>query len=81
MTIDIGIILAIIGSTIAIVGTVIAMMFWVRSESNALRTDAKEDRKDFMQISRNLELTVIAIQQEMKDFHSHLCAIEERKKG
>lgn len=81
MITDMGIITALMGCTIAIIGTVIAMMFWVRSEANSLRAEAKEDRKDMMQISRSLELAVINIQQEMKDFHTRLCVIEERKKG
>jgi Flp pilus assembly protein TadB len=75
------IIVAIMGSTIAIVGVVVAMMFWVRQEANALRAEAKEDRKDFIQISRNLENYVYAIQSEMKDFHNRLCIIEERSRG
>lgn len=80
MTNDIGIIIAIVGVGIAMVGVVIAMMFWVRQESNSLRQEAREDRKDLIQISRNLELTVNAIQHEMKDFHSRLCLIEQSKK-
>lgn len=77
---DIGIIIAIMGSTIAIVGVVIAMMFWVRQESNLMRTDQKEDRKDLIQISRNIELSIIAIQNEMKDFHYRLVEIEKARK-
>ena len=80
MTSDIGLIVAIIGVGIAIVGVVISMMFWVRSESNDLRNEQKEDRKDLLQISRNLENTVAAIQGEMKDFHYQLLDME-RKRG
>lgn len=75
MTEDLGIIIAIVGSAIAIVGTVLAMMFWVRQEANSLRAEAKEDRKDLLHISRNLELTVMAIENEMKDFHNRICSI------
>lgn len=75
-----GLIIAIVGVGIAMVGVVISMMFWVRNESNALRKDQKEDRKDFLQLNRNLELTVKAIQDEIKDFHNRLCLIEERRK-
>ena len=77
---DFGLIIAIMGSTVAIVGVVIAMMFWVRQESNILRLDAKEDRKDLLQISRNIENTIMAIQSEMKDFHFRLIEIERKKK-
>ena len=69
---DLGIIIAIVGVGIAMVGVVIAMMFWVRQESNDLRKEQKEDRKDLLQISRSLEATVDAIKQEMKDFHARL---------
>lgn len=70
---DLGIIIAIIGSAIAIVGVVIAMMFWSRSEANSLRLEAKEDRKDLLQISRNIEI-------EMRDFHHRLLEIEKNRK-
>jgi uncharacterized iron-regulated membrane protein len=77
---DLGLIIAIVGTGIAMVGVVIAMMFWSRQEANALRAEAKEDRKDLLQISRNLELTVIGIQNEMKDFHYRLLEIERMRK-
>lgn len=77
---DLGIIIAIVGTGIAMVGVVIAMMFWVRGEANSLRSEAKDDRKDLLQISRHMENTIVAIQTEIKDFHGRLCAIEERNK-
>jgi hypothetical protein len=77
---DLGLIIAIVGTGFAMVGVVIAMMFWCRSEANALREEAKGDRKDLLKISRNLEITVIAIQHEMKDFHNRLIEIEKVKK-
>lgn len=49
------------------------MMFWVRQEANSLRAEAKEDRKDLLQISRNIET-------EMKDFHYRLLEIERARK-
>jgi hypothetical protein len=78
---DLGLIVAVVGTGIAMVGVVISMMFWVRSESNGLRKEQKEDRKDLLQISRNLENTVIAIQGEMKDLHYKLLEIERRRGG
>ena len=80
MGFDLGIIIAIVGVGIAMIGAVMAMMFWVRTEANELRADAKEDRKDLLQISRNLELTLSAIQAEMKDFHYRLLEIEKSRK-
>ena len=70
---DIGIIIVIIGSAIAIIGIVMAMMFWVRQEANALRIDAKEDRKDLLSLVRSIEI-------EMKDFHYRLLEIEKNRK-
>lgn len=64
-------VLAIIGSNIALMmislGSTITLFLWSRSEA----------RQDQAQI-RDL---IVSIQQEMKDFHGKLCAIEERNKG
>ena len=77
---DLGLIIAIVGTGGALIGVVIAMMFWCRGEANTIRAEAKEDRKDLLQISRNLEMAVISIQSEIKDFHNRLCLIEERNR-
>lgn len=69
---NLGLIIAIVGTGIALVGVVMCMMFWVRTEANSLRADAKEDRKDFMNIIR-------AIEAEIRDFHDRLCKIEEKR--
>jgi hypothetical protein len=44
----------------------IPMFFWLRTEANA-------DRRDILTIVR-------AMQEENKDFHGRLCAIEERNR-
>lgn len=77
---DYGVIIAVTGTGVAMVGVMISMMFWMRGEANTLRAEAKEDRRDLMQISRNLELTVGAIQNEIKDFHGRLISLEERSR-
>ena len=77
---NLGVIIAIVGVGIAIVGVVMAMMFWVRQESNSLRAEAKEDRKDFLQLNRNIEIVIRSIQDEMKDFHFQLLEIQREKK-
>jgi hypothetical protein len=77
---NVGVIIAVVGIGIAMVGVVISMMFWVRQESNRLADIQREDRKDFIQISRNMELTIEAISHEIKDFHARLLRIEERRK-
>lgn len=63
---DLGIIIAIVGSSIGIIGVTIALMLWVRGEANA-------DRRDIVNL-------IFAIKEEIKDFHGRLCAIEERRK-
>lgn len=72
MTWDVGIIIAIVGTGIALVGVVISMMFWVRSESNELRAEAKEDRRDILNLIRAMEM-------EVKDFHYKLLEIQRGK--
>jgi hypothetical protein len=62
---DLGIIIAIVGSAIAIVGVMIALFLWTRGEANA-------DRRDIINL-------IVAIKEEMKDFHARLCVIEERR--
>lgn len=70
---DLGLIIAIVGTGIAMVGVVIAMMFWARTEANSFRKEQKDDRKDFLTILRE-------IQEEMKDFHYRLLEIERGRK-
>jgi uncharacterized Rmd1/YagE family protein len=72
MNFDVGIIIAVVGSAMANIGVIISMMFWVRSEGNVLREEQKQDRKDLLQISRNIET-------EMKDFHYRLIEIERQR--
>jgi hypothetical protein len=69
---DTGIIIAIVGTGLAMIGVVISMMFWVRTEANSLRAEARDDRKDLVQISRNIEI-------DMKDFHYKLLEIERKR--
>lgn len=58
--------LTLIGVAIANIGTTITLFLWSTNH-------AAEDR-------RGMENLLTAIQQEMKDFHGRLCAIEERNK-
>jgi hypothetical protein len=59
-------IITILGVFIANAALVIPLFFWNRSES----------RNDI----RHIHCVLDAIQQEMKDFHGRLCAIEEKNK-
>lgn len=38
----------------------------------------RDDKKDLMQLTRNIEYTIIAIHHEVKDFHTRLIKIEEK---
>jgi hypothetical protein len=69
----IGIIIALASIGLTMVGVMVGMMFWVRTEANSLRTDAKEDRKDLLNLVR-------AIENEVKDFHYRLIEIERNRK-
>lgn len=53
-----------IGSNLAVVAVVIGLFSWNRAES----------RSDY----RHHDAILVSIQQEMKDFHGRLCAIEEK---
>ena len=72
VALDVGLIVALVGSSVAIVGVVIAMMFWSRQEANSLRNEAKEDRKDILNLIRSIEA-------EVRDFHYRLLEIEKKK--
>ena len=72
VALDLGLIVALVGSSVAIVGVVIAMMFWSRQEANSLRNEAKEDRKDILNLIRSIEA-------EVRDFHYRLLEIEKKK--
>lgn len=62
---DLGIIIAIVGSSVAIIGVVITIMFWVRQEANSLRQDDKEDRKDLIGLHRETEASFQDHRKEM----------------
>lgn len=85
ISIDVVTLIAVIASPFALLAVVIALFLWLRSEANSDRRYTheiqREDRRDLLQISKNIELLVEAIQKEMKDFHGRLCSIEERSKG
>jgi len=78
MQTDYSLVIAIVGSAVAIIGVVIAMMFWARSEGNSLRQEMKDDRKDMLQITRNIENTMHAINNEIRDFHRQLLEIQRK---
>ena len=62
---------------------VTALFLWIRSEANSDRRQMqdiqREDRKDLLQLTRNIESTIAAIQNEMKDFHRELLELKNRQ--
>lgn len=65
-------ILALVGAIfVANMAVIIPLFLWTRSEANSDRRESANDRRDMLQIIRN-------IQDEIKDFHGRLCKIEER---
>ena len=59
---------------LANMAVMLPMFFWLRSEANADRRESAADRRDVLQLIRD-------IQTEMKDFHGRLCAIEEKNRS
>ena len=53
------------------------VFLWARSES---RADARHFDQETKEIRREMVDIMRSIQEEMKDFHGRLCAIEERRK-
>ena len=51
----------------------LGVMWSIKSDIQQNRAEAAADRRDILQIIRS-------IQEEIKDFHGRLCAIEERNK-
>lgn len=69
-----GQVIALIAVNVTLSGIMIGLFMMNRNDMTSYRADAAADRRDLLQISRN-------IQQEIKDFHGRLCAIEERNKN
>ena len=59
---------------IMLLGAIGSIFVWLRSDIQLNRAESAADRRDLLQILRE-------IQQENKDFHGRLCALEERNKG
>ena len=53
--------------------TVLGMFLWLKQDIAFNRSESSADRRDILQLIRS-------IQEEIKDFHGRLCAIEERNK-
>ena len=49
------------------------MFAWLRADIALNRSESSADRRDLLGLMRQ-------IQEEMKDFHGRLCAIEERNR-
>lgn len=54
--------------------TIVGMFLSLRADISSNRAEATADRRDILQLIRS-------IQEEIKDFHGRLCAIEERNRS
>lgn len=68
---------------LTIIGGNIGLILWStrQARTDFLHLDRKleENRKETTQIVKAIHEEVKAIQEEMRDFHSRLCAIEEAR--
>lgn len=71
-SLDINVILTLIGSSAAIIGINIALISWLRADIKDLKTEISADRRDILSL-------INAIKEETRDFHGRLCRIEEKK--
>jgi hypothetical protein len=71
MRMDLAAILTIIGIGLANIGTTITLFIWSTSHATGLTQAHREETNAILK----------AIQDEMKDFHGRLCAIEERNRS
>lgn len=82
MQTDVSLVIAIVGSAVAIVGVVVGMFLWLRGEANndrrSMQDIQREDRKDLLQISRNIENAVQGMQNDMRDFHRQLIEVQRK---
>lgn len=63
---------------LTIVGGNMAMFLWATRQA---RTDFLHMDKKFEENRKETNQIIKAIQEELRDFHNRLCAIEERKKN
>jgi hypothetical protein len=91
---DVGIIVAIVGSAVANVGVGLTLFLWLRGEANSDRRDIvnliiaiKEDARAFgdkmaaqsREFNEKMSQIRLDAAQEAKEFHGRLCAIEEKR--
>jgi hypothetical protein len=68
----------------AFITSIIGMFWWNRTSIDALKDAIDANDKNLRNVidenARETRSLINAIQQEIKDFHGRLCAIEERRK-
>lgn len=84
ISIDIATLISVIAGTFTMIAVIISLFLWLRSEANSDRRNMqeiqREDRKDLLQMGKNIESMVLAIESEIKDFHYRLLEIEKSRK-
>jgi hypothetical protein len=80
---DLGIIIAISVGTVSIVGVMCALMFWCRTETNAIKKDLSDEsrslKKELSDESKSLREILNEMRLENKDFHFRLLEIERER--
>lgn len=75
---DLGILLTAFGTVTAVVGSNIALIGWLRSDMKSFETEMRTWKEDFR---KEIAEYKNEVKNEMRDFHTRLCLIEERNKG
>lgn len=70
-------VIGVIGGVATVLGLFLAPMIWLGSKIDQIRAESKSD---WRHMDSKMDDYMKAIQQEIKDFHGRLCAIEERRK-
>ena len=75
---DVATLIAVLAGTFTMIAVMVSLFLWLRSEANSDRRFFQqvqsEDRKDLLQIARNMEF-------EMRDFHQRLLEVEKQRRG
>lgn len=75
---DVTALITIAACVIANIGTTLGLFMWATTQATTATQNTRDENKQFHAETRAL---IQAIQQEMKDFHGRLCALEERRKN
>lgn len=77
---NLGLIIAIVSCGFALVGCMICLFLWNRGEANNDRRKLDADMKNLYSACHSETNAILKmVHEEIKDFHTRLCVIEERR--